>query len=56
VQKLGDAATSCGSAIFQAAVEKTLGQFPAVKKIFFAIENSPADYYDWMRSAIVRRS
>jgi len=50
IQKLGNATTSCGSAGFHATIEQTLKQFPSVKKIFFAIEGKPADYYDWMQS------
>ena len=49
IEKLGNAATSCGGAGYDASVEKTLKQFPAIKKIFFAIEGDPALYYDWMQ-------
>lgn len=49
IEKLGNATTSCGSAGFAASIEKTLRQFPSVKKIFFAIEGDPALYYDWMQ-------
>jgi len=49
VEKLGSATTSCGGNAYDASLEKTLKQFPSIKKIFFAIEGSPADYYDWMQ-------
>jgi spore germination protein GerM len=49
IEKLGSATTSCGGKIHDASIEKTLKQFPGVKKIFFAIEGRPADYYDWMQ-------
>jgi spore germination protein GerM len=49
MQKLSNATTSCGSQAFTASVEKTLTQFPTVKKVFFAIEGSPKDFYDWIQ-------
>ena len=49
LQKLGNATSSCGSRAFTASVEETLKQFPAVKKVFFAIESSPREYYDWIQ-------
>lgn len=48
-QKLSNATTSCGSQAFTASVEKTLTQFRTVKKVFFAIEGSPKDFYDWIQ-------
>ncbi len=48
-QKLGNATTSCGSQAFTASVEKTLTQFSTVNKVFFAIEGSPKDFYDWIQ-------
>lgn len=49
IETLGSATTSCGGAGYDASVEKTLKQFPTVKKIFFAINGDPAMYYDWMQ-------
>lgn len=49
VENLGTATTSCGAFMFVTPIEKTLKQFPTVKKVFFAIEGSPKDYYDWMQ-------
>lgn len=49
IEKLGNATTSCGGAGYDASVEKTLKQFPTIKKIFFAVEGDPAIYYDWMQ-------
>lgn len=43
------ASSSCGSETFYAQVEETLKQFPTVKKIFYAIEGKPEDFYDWMQ-------
>ena len=49
IENLGAATTSCGAFTFVTPIEKTLRQFPAVKRIFFAIEGSPKDFYDWMQ-------
>jgi spore germination protein GerM len=49
IQTLGNATTSCGGLNYSASVEKTLKQFPTIKKIFYAIEGNPADYYDWVQ-------
>ncbi len=49
IQKLGNATTSCGGNIYDASVNKTLKQFPAIKKVVFAIEKDPALYYEWMQ-------
>jgi len=46
---LNGASSSCGSEAFFAQVEKTLKQFPTVKKVFYAIEGKPEDFYDWMQ-------
>jgi spore germination protein GerM len=47
-EKLGDATTSCGGG-FWPMVENTLTQFPAIKKVFYAIEGSPRDFYEWVQ-------
>ena len=49
IENLGTATTSCGAFMFVTPIEKTLTQFPTVKKVFFAIEGSPRDYYEWMQ-------
>jgi spore germination protein GerM len=47
-ESVNSASTSCGRDMFFAQIEKTLKQFPTVKKVFFAIEGKPADFYDWI--------
>ena len=47
-EQLGNATTSCGSGFFS-SVEKTLTQFPSIKKVFYAIEGSPRDFYEWVQ-------
>lgn len=49
MEKLGGATSSCGGNAYDASVLKTMKQFPAVKKVMFAIEKDPALYYDWMQ-------
>ena len=44
-EQLGKATTSCGSGFF-ASVEKTLFEFPSIKKVLYAIEGNPADFYE----------
>lgn len=46
-QQLGNATTSCGGASFFASVEKTLQQFPTIKRVFYAIEGNTDDFYEW---------
>lgn len=46
-EKLGNATTSCGGLSYFSSVESTLKQFPTIKKVFFAIEGNPAEYYEW---------
>ncbi|HMO82366.1 MAG TPA: GerMN domain-containing protein [Pyrinomonadaceae bacterium] len=47
-KQLGTATTSCGGGFFT-SIEATLKQFPTVKKVFYAIEGSPADFYEWVQ-------
>jgi len=49
VGSVGNFTTSCGGSNFLGQVEGTLKQFPTIKKVFFAIEGSPRDFYDWMQ-------
>ena len=46
--QLGIATTSCGGGFFS-MVEQTLLQFPTIKQVFYAIEGSPRDFYDWVQ-------
>lgn len=48
-QQLGVATTSCGGSFFFSSLEKTLRQFPTIKKIFYAIDGSPRDFYEWVQ-------
>lgn len=47
-EQMGTATTSCGGGFFS-SIEKTLYQFPTIKKVFYAIEGNPADFYDWIQ-------
>lgn len=45
-ETLGNATTSCGGGFF-AMVEKTLTQFPTIKKVYYAVEGNSNDFYEW---------
>lgn len=47
-EQMGNATTSCGSGFFS-SIEKTLFQFPTIKKVFYAVEGSPRDFYEWVQ-------
>jgi hypothetical protein len=46
--KLSSATSSCGRATFFAQVEQTLKQFKTVKRVYYAIDDSPKDFFEWM--------
>jgi spore germination protein GerM len=45
----GNVSTSCGSDQFLSEMEKTLLQFPSIKKVFFAIDGNPKDFYEYLQ-------
>ncbi|HKS29667.1 MAG TPA: GerMN domain-containing protein [Pyrinomonadaceae bacterium] len=45
----GNVSTSCGSDQFISEMEKTLRQFPSIKKIFYAIDGKPQDFYEFLQ-------
>lgn len=47
-ETLGNATTSCGGAFFP-MVEKTLTQFPTIKKVYYAVEGNANDFYEWVQ-------
>ena len=47
-ETLGNATTSCGGGFF-AMVEKTLTQFPTIKKVYYAVEGNTNDFYEWVQ-------
>jgi spore germination protein GerM len=47
-QELTGATSSCGRAEFFTQIQRTLGQFPAIERIIFAIDGQPRVFYDWM--------
>lgn len=47
-EKTGTATTSCGGGFFS-SIDAILMQFPTIKKVFYAIEGKPADFYDWVQ-------
>lgn len=47
-QQMGNATTSCGGGLFS-MVDATLMQFPTIKKVYYAIEGSTNDFYEWVQ-------
>ncbi len=45
---LAGATSSCGAAEFQMQVERTLRQFPTVRRVILAIDGEPRAFYAWM--------
>lgn len=45
----GGISTSCGSDQFLSEMEKTLRQFPTIKKIFYAIDGNPQEFYEFLQ-------
>ncbi len=46
--KLSAATSSCGRSTFFAQLEQTLKQFNTVKRVYYAIDDSPKDFFEWM--------
>jgi spore germination protein GerM len=47
-QSVSSASASCARDMFFSQIEKTLKQFPSIKRVFYAIDGKPADFYDWI--------
>ena len=47
-EKLANTTSSCGSG-FYSTIDATLKQFPTIKTVVYAIEESSADFYDWQQ-------
>ncbi len=46
-EQMGNATTSCGGGQYWGMFEKTLTQFPTIKKVYYAIEGNTNDFYGW---------
>jgi spore germination protein GerM len=47
--QMGNATTSCGGAAFFGQVEKTLTQFPTIKRVIYAVEGNTDEFYEWVQ-------
>ena len=47
-EQMGTATTSCGGGFFS-SVEKTLLQFPTIKKVYYAVEGDTNGFYEWVQ-------
>lgn len=45
---LPGATSTCGAAEFQTQIERTLRQFPTVRRVILAIDGQPRRFYEWM--------
>jgi spore germination protein GerM len=45
----GAISTSCGGSQFISEMEKTLLQFPTIKKVFYAIDGNPQEFYEFLQ-------
>lgn len=45
---LAGATSSCGAAEFRMQLERTLRQFPTVRRVMVAIDAEPRTFYEWM--------
>ncbi|HEX6125162.1 MAG TPA: GerMN domain-containing protein [Pyrinomonadaceae bacterium] len=46
--QMGNATSSCGGGFFS-MVDATLMQFPTIKNVYYAIEGSTNDFYEWVQ-------
>lgn len=49
--RVNNVSTACGGAVFRSGVEKTLRHAAAVQNVVFAVESSPAAFYEHMQLA-----
>ncbi len=47
-ESVSSASASCARETFFSQIEKTLKQFSTIKRVFYAIDGKPADFYDWI--------
>jgi len=47
-EQMGTATTSCGGGFFS-SIEKTLTQFPTIKKVYYAVEGDTNGFYEWVQ-------
>jgi spore germination protein GerM len=46
--QLGGATSSCGAAELLTQIERTLRQFPTVRRVILAIDGEPRRFYEWL--------
>lgn len=46
-EQMGTATTSCGGGQYFGMIEKTLTQFPTIKKVYYAVEGDTNEFYEW---------
>lgn len=48
-EQMGNATTSCGGGQYFGMIEKTLTQFPTIKKVYYAVEGDTNEFYEWVQ-------
>jgi spore germination protein GerM len=49
LEQMGTATTSCGGGQYFGMIEKTLTQFPTIKKVYYAVEGDTNEFYEWVQ-------
>ena len=49
LEQMGTATTSCGGGQYFGMIEKTLTQFPTIKKVYYAVEGNTNEFYEWVQ-------
>lgn len=49
LEQMGTATTSCGGGQYFGMIEKTLTQFPSIKKVYYAVEGNTNEFYEWVQ-------
>lgn len=49
LEQMGNATTSCGGGQYFGMIEKTLTQFPTIKKVYYAVEGDTNEFYEWVQ-------
>jgi spore germination protein GerM len=49
-EKMSFVSSTCGGMAFHSSILATLRQFPTIDRVYYAIEGSPREYYDWTQA------
>jgi len=49
-EKMSFVSSTCGGMTFHSSILATLRQFPTIDRVYYAIEGSPREYYEWTQA------